>query len=145
MSSQTYDTESNRRLWGILILMGKGRAKKSQKNLFFAKKLLTILQGYGIIIKRCEKRRKYGGVAQLARATGSYPVGHRFKSGLRYHFGPLVKRLRHRPFTAVTAVRFCYGSPKIDKIRQKLVDFYFFTITSSLFTKNSCRFLASNK
>ena len=25
--------------------------------------------------------------------------------------GPLVKRLRHRPFTAVTAVRFCYGSP----------------------------------
>ena len=29
--------------------------------------------------------RQYGGVAQLARATGSYPVGHRFKSGLRYH------------------------------------------------------------
>ncbi len=25
--------------------------------------------------------------------------------------------------------------PKIDKFRQKLVDFYFFTITSSLFTK----------
>ena len=27
--------------------------------------------------------------------------------------GPLVKRLRHRPFTAVTWVRFPYGSPKI--------------------------------
>ena len=26
--------------------------------------------------------------------------------------GPLVKRLRHRPFTAVTWVRFPYGSPK---------------------------------
>ncbi len=25
--------------------------------------------------------------------------------------GPLVKWLRHRPFTAVTAVRICYGSP----------------------------------
>ncbi len=27
-------------------------------------------------------------------------------------FGPLVKRLRHRPFTAVTRVRIPYGSPK---------------------------------
>ncbi len=26
-------------------------------------------------------------------------------------FGPLVKRLRHRPFTAVTRVRIPYGSP----------------------------------
>ena len=48
----------------------------------------------------------------MARATGSYPVGHGFKSNLRYHFGPLVKRLRHRPFTAVTGVRFSHGSPK---------------------------------
>ena len=54
--------------------------------------------------------RQFGGVAQLARAIGSYPIGQGFKSILRYH-GPLVKRLRHRPFTAVTAVRFCYGSP----------------------------------
>ncbi len=28
--------------------------------------------------------RKYGGVAQLARAIGSYPIGHGFKSNLRY-------------------------------------------------------------
>ena len=46
----------------------------------------------------------------MARATGSYPVGHGFKSNSRYH-GPLVKRLRHRPFTAVTGVRFSHGSP----------------------------------
>ena len=26
------------------------------------------------------------------------------------HYGPLVKRLRHRPFTAVSRVRFPYGS-----------------------------------
>ena len=54
----------------------------------------------------------YGGIAQLARAIGSYPIGHGFKSSFRYHLGPLVKRLRHGPFTAVTWVRFPYGSPK---------------------------------
>ena len=30
---------------------------------------------------------------------------------LYFHTGPLVKRLRHRPFTAVTRVRIPYGSP----------------------------------
>ena len=59
-----------------------------------------------------EVQKKHGGIAQLARAPGSYPVGRRFKSHFRYHNGPLVKRLRHRPFTAVTWVRFPYGSPK---------------------------------
>ncbi len=56
----------------------------------------------------------------MVRAIGSYPIGRGFKSNFRYHprdpslgiFGPLVKRLRHRPFTAVTGVRFSYGSPK---------------------------------
>ena len=53
-----------------------------------------------------------GGVAQVARACGSYPQCQRFKSVRRYHYrGPLVKRLRHRPFTAVTGVRVPYGSP----------------------------------
>ena len=32
------------------------------------------------------KRSKYGEVAQLARAPGSYPVGHVFESHLRYQF-----------------------------------------------------------
>ncbi len=64
---------------------------------------------------------KYGDIAQLARATGSYPVCRWFKSDYRYQersvlisadlFGPVVKRLRHRPFTAVTRVRFSSGSP----------------------------------
>ena len=58
----------------------------------------------------CYNIQVRGGIAQLARATGSYPVGHGFKSNSRYH-GPLVKRLRHRPFTAVTGVRFSHGSP----------------------------------
>ena len=51
----------------------------------------------------------------MARAIGSYPIGHGFKSNSRYHFGPLVKRLRHGPFTAVTWVRFPYGSPKKER------------------------------
>ena len=91
-----------------------------------------------------------GGIAQLARVLGSYPIGRWFESCCRYHswpvgqevktppfhggimgsipvrvtnntsclhvffcdfFGPLVKRLRHRPFTAESWVRFPYGSP----------------------------------
>ena len=61
--------------------------------------------------------KKYGGVAQLARACGSYPQCQRFKSVRRYHYfmfkiiGPMVKWLRHRPFTAVSRVRIPVGSP----------------------------------
>ena len=47
----------------------------------------------------------------MARANGSYPLGRWFEPTRRYHFGPLVKRLRHRPFTAVTRVQISYGSP----------------------------------
>ena len=62
-------------------------------------------------IMALEKRASYGGIAQLARALGSYPNGRWFKSDFRYQYGSLVKRLRHRPFTAVTRVRFPYESP----------------------------------
>ena len=31
---------------------------------------------------------QYGGIAQLARALGSYPGCHRFKSSYRYHVSP---------------------------------------------------------
>ena len=78
---------------------------------------------------------KYGDIAQLARATGSYPVCRWFKSDYRYQersvlisadlFGPVVKRLRHRPFTAVTRVRFSSGSPKIKSIQHLLGAFVF--------------------
>ena len=47
----------------------------------------------------------------MARAFGSYPECHWFESNCRYQNGPLVKWLRHRPFTAVTWVRVPYGSP----------------------------------
>ena len=71
----------------------------------------------------------------MARACGSYPQCHRFESSRRYHRpvrrgsvspvipsankdGPLVKWLRHRPFTAVTRVRFPFGSPLYGRIAQ---------------------------
>ena len=47
----------------------------------FLKKVLTKQTISGII---SELLKKCGGVAQLARATGSYPVGHGFKSNSRY-------------------------------------------------------------
>ena len=40
----------------------------------------------------------YGGVAQLARAFGSYPTGHRFESHRRYHFRPLGQEVKTSPF-----------------------------------------------
>ena len=55
----------------------KGR-KKGKK---FEKKVLTNRMAYDII----DERWSFGGIAQLARATGSYPVGHGFKSNSRYH------------------------------------------------------------
>ncbi len=66
----------------------------------------------------------------MARACGSYPQCPRFKSRCRYHMpvrrrashrypmgssGPLVKWLRHGPFTAVTWVRVPYWSPFVCK------------------------------
>ena len=40
----------------------------------------------GIIIKHCSSANIIcGGIAQLARAFGSYPKCHRFKSSYRYH------------------------------------------------------------
>ena len=72
----------------------------------------------------------------MARASGSYPAGRWFKSDFRYHstkcgflsafcqYGPLVKRLRHRPFTAVTGVRFSYGSPKKNRSTSVLLFFF---------------------
>ena len=39
-----------------------------------------------------------GCIAQLARACGSYPQCHRFKSSYSHHHGPVVKRPKTPPF-----------------------------------------------
>ena len=70
------------------------------------------------MIKLIVEAVKYGGIAQLARAFGSYPECRRFESHYRYLiYGPVVKRLRHRPFTAVTRVRFSSGSETPPSLR----------------------------
>ena len=49
------------------------------------KKLLTKLLKCDKIYRRSRKADVYGGIAQLARAFGSYPTGRWFKSDFRYH------------------------------------------------------------
>ena len=94
----------------------------------FSKNILTI-QNLSVIVTPACRGRSNGGVAQLARAFGSYPKCHRFESSRRYQtrkhrkmlsgfYGPLVKWLRHRPFTAVTRVRVSYGSPQFGGLAQ---------------------------
>ena len=51
---------------------------------------MTLGKGADIIDKEFE----FGGVAQLARAIGSYPVGHLFESDRRYHVGAKLALLR---------------------------------------------------
>ena len=41
---------------------------------------------------------KCGGIAQLARAIGSYPAGHKFKSYCRYHIWPHRQAVKTSPF-----------------------------------------------
>ena len=69
-----------------------------------------------VLTNRCHldiiyKSHKFGCIAQLARACGSYPQCHRFESYYSHHKARWSSGLRHRPFTAVTRVRISSGSP----------------------------------
>ena len=74
----------------------------------------------------------------MVRAIGSYPIGHKFESHRRYQTiheetrsiyygnvenGPLVKRLRHHPFTVVSWVRVPYESPRKWSKNQRFAPF----------------------
>ena len=50
-----------------------------------------------IICKLSDGQHQCGGIAQLARATGSYPVGHGFKSNSRYQ-RPVGQAVKTPPF-----------------------------------------------
>ena len=63
--------------------------------IFFAEADKNFLKKVKIGIDKCffvcytnqavaRTRRRYGGIAQLARAIGSYPIGRGFKSNFRY-------------------------------------------------------------
>ena len=75
------------------------------------KKGLTRIKSYGIITKSS------GGIAQLARAIGSYPIGRGFKSNFRYQ-RPGGQAAKTPPFhggntgsipVRVTKIRWCGG------------------------------------
>ena len=55
-----------------------------EKNKKIPKKVLTKKKFCDIIVERRKGRVYRGGIAQLARAIGSYPIGHGFKSNSRY-------------------------------------------------------------
>ena len=67
----------------------------------------------------------------MARASGSYPEGRRFKSHCRYHNGPVVKRSRHRPFTAVTRVRFPVESPEKERAAEETAALHIWKVCGS--------------
>ena len=76
---------------------------KFQENLkilsYFAKNILTNRLRYNIIIKPCRMTRlTYGGIAQLARAFGSYPECRWFESNCRYQFWPGGQEVKTPPF-----------------------------------------------
>ena len=62
-----------------------------------------------IIINRLSEREQiacvgmyvvhiYGGIAQLARVLGSYPIGRRFESHCRYYTWPVGQEVKTLPF-----------------------------------------------
>ena len=71
----------------------RGRLKKTS---VFCKKVLTRPEGI-CYSNSCLVEERYGGVAQLARACGSYPQCHRFESSRRYHHRRDVKASRRYP------------------------------------------------
>ena len=106
----------------------------------------------------------HGGVAQMARAFGSYPNCRWFDSDRRYQlpgkadvpsavhrpagqvssirYGPMVKRSRHGPFKAVTGVRFSLGSPQTKRVGIcRRVLFLFLAVMLPIMTETIfCRF-----
>ena len=49
-------------------------------------------------MENTRKRHKDGGIAQLARVLGSYPIGRRFESHYRYHKWPVGQEVKTPPF-----------------------------------------------
>ena len=91
----------------------------------------------------------------MARALGSYPGCHWFESDYRYHqnrilccavflLGPLVKRLRHRPFTAESWVQFPYGSPHHRLLNGFIKLFGSFLFYGKIRLSNACPMLLNH-
>ena len=51
-----------------------------------------------LVLEAKQPKDLYGGIAQLARALGSYPGCRWFKSNCRYHFWPVGQEAKTPPF-----------------------------------------------
>ena len=98
------------KIWGCVFTA----SKKLRKN---CKKVLTKRDVMRIIFTVAAALLSWPEHTVHTRGVPSSNLGAATTKSLRNglsesKLGPLVKRLRHRPFTAVTGVRFPYGSPK---------------------------------
>ena len=80
--------------------------------------MLTKSRIYNKMWKRWQKRR--GGIAQLARAPGSYPVGRRFKSHCRYQ-QMFYKNFIHAKHEKRAEVKQRLAEEDIDEIKNKVL------------------------
>ena len=85
----------------------------------------------------------YGGIAQLARAIGSYPIGHGFKSSFRYHFRPVGQAVKTRPFHGCNMGSIPVRVTKIKIGVQKHSYFYFAMRTHRRTHHRACAGLGS--
>ena len=83
----------------------KGKKRKKEETRERDRKIVCFFLKF--LKKSIDKRfflwyniQAFGGIAQLARATGSYPVGHGFKSNSRYH-RPVGQEVKTTPFHGV--------------------------------------------
>ena len=83
--------------------------------------------------KQSARNCGYGGIAQLARATGSYPVGRGFKSNFRYQW-PVGQEVKTRPFHGCNSSSNLLRVTKNPVRKRRIFSYSLFTIHYSLFT-----------
>ena len=75
---------------------------------------------------------KYGGIAQLARALGSYPGCRWFESDCRYHIWPVGQAVKTSPFHGgiMGSIPVRVTTPRSSRmaLQSRLGDFYFIRI-----------------
>ena len=104
-----------------------------------------------IIITKLRFGAGYGGVAQLARAFGSYPNGHWFKSSRRYHgrvsllalphIRPVGQAVKTPPFHGGNRSSILLRVTKSARFDYEPCRFFFLLLHSSLFPQQPRRFL----
>ena len=77
---------------GHTFSVAKGKRKNISEN------VLTFPFLCDTIVERDFESHSFGGLAQLARASGSYPAGRWFKSDIRYHSRLVGQAVKTRPF-----------------------------------------------